>query len=129
MHGEHLKQIRDALMMRRQRIYGAAAANHVEQLDMAGAQAEIIDIAQTLEQLDRDSSLAEQERRELLAIEHALGKLALGNFGICEECDEEIPEKRMQVVPEARYCARCQTYQERIQSRTRGSGMPGAIAS
>lgn len=127
MDGDTLKRIRDALLNRRQRIHGAAPPILDEPAD-AGAQAEIIDIAQALEQIDRDTSLAEQERRDLAAIERALGKLALGSFGICEGCDEEIPHKRLLIVPEARFCAKCQAYEEKVQSRTRGSGIPGAMA-
>lgn len=80
---------------------------------------EIIDIAQSLEQLDRDKSLAEQERRELQAIERALAKIATGSFGVCEDCDEDILLKRLQIVPEARLCAKCQAVDERQQSRQR----------
>ena len=127
MDGDTLKRLRDALLNRRKRIHGAACLLLDEPAD-ASAQAEIIDIAQALEQIDRDTSLAEQERRDLLSIERALGKIALGSFGICEGCDEEIPYKRLLIVPEARFCARCQAYEEKQQSRTRGSGSPGAMA-
>jgi DnaK suppressor protein len=81
--------------------------------------AEIIDIAQALEQLGRDTSLKEAERRELLAVEKALAKMATGSFGICEDCGEEIPQKRLMVLPEARLCAHCQAYEERQASRNR----------
>ncbi|MCM2322754.1 MAG: TraR/DksA family transcriptional regulator [Oligoflexia bacterium] len=85
------------------------------------SQAEIIDIAQNLEQLERDSSLAEQERRKLIAVERALAKMATGSFGICEDCGEEIPPKRLLVLPEAKFCANCQTVQERQNARTRSA--------
>jgi DnaK suppressor protein len=81
--------------------------------------AEIIDIAQALEQLGRDTSLKEAERRELLAVEKALAKMATGSFGICEDCSEEIPQKRLLVLPEARLCAHCQAYEERQSGRNR----------
>jgi DnaK suppressor protein len=44
---------------------------------------------------DREAQLAE--------IEHALGKFALGMYGVCEECGRPIPVARLRVVPEARY--------------------------
>jgi DnaK suppressor protein len=81
--------------------------------------AEVIDIAQSLEQIDRDQSLMEQGRREALAIERALAKIASSSFGICEDCGEEIPPKRLMIVPEARLCANCQAYEERQASRMR----------
>jgi DnaK suppressor protein len=49
-----------------------------------------------------------------------LQKLAGGTFGICEDCDEHIPPRRLMAVPEARLCARCQEFEEKSQSRMRG---------
>jgi len=31
------------------------------------------------------------------------------DFGICEECDEKIPFKRMLIMPETRLCVKCMT--------------------
>jgi len=92
-----------------------------------GGSAEIIDIAQSIEQIDRDKSLAEQERRDLYAIERALTKMATGAFGVCEECDEEILARRLMVLPEARLCARCQAFEERQQGRARGIPIARAV--
>lgn len=49
--------------------------------------------------------------RELAEIDRALAKLrdAPDEFGECEDCGEEIPEKRLALMPWARYCAECQT--------------------
>jgi DnaK suppressor protein len=92
-----------------------------------GYSAEVVDIAQSLEQIDRDKSLAEQERRELTAIERALVKIATGAFGVCEDCDEDIPAKRLIVLPEARLCAKCQEFEERQQGRARGMPIARAV--
>lgn len=29
------------------------------------------------------------------------------DFGYCEECDDEIPMKRLLIMPETRYCVKC----------------------
>jgi DnaK suppressor protein len=126
MDGKTLQQIRDSLLARWKRIGRDTQDRHIESAEesyAATAQAEVIDIAQTLEQIGRDTSLQEAERRELLAIERALTKMATGNFGICEECAEEIPSKRLVVLPEARLCAHCQAFEERQNARTRSPGM------
>jgi phage/conjugal plasmid C-4 type zinc finger TraR family protein len=125
MDGKTMQQLRDALLSRWRKI-GAAGTDRdadVQNEIYSSSQAEIIDIAQTLEQIGRDTSLQEVERRELIAIERALAKMATGNFGFCEECGEEIPPKRLSVLPEARLCAGCQAYEERQNARTR---LPGA---
>ena len=48
--------------------------------------------------------------RELGEIDRALRKLRdePGEFGVCEECGDEIAEKRLTVLPFARFCAECQ---------------------
>lgn len=118
MDGKTLEQIRDTLLARWKQI-GKSSDMDFTTMEMNMPQAEIIDIAQSLEQIDRDSSLAEQERRELVAIERALAKMATGSFGVCEDCGEDIPHKRLMVIPQARLCANCQAYEEKLNSRMR----------
>lgn len=45
----------------------------------------------------------------------ALQKIDEGTYGICEECEEEIPIGRLKVVPEAKHCIACQTALEKEQ--------------
>lgn len=44
----------------------------------------------------------------LREVNAARRRLAAGQFGICENCDEPIAEKRLEAIPWARYCVRCQ---------------------
>uniref|UniRef100_Q02C95 Transcriptional regulator, TraR/DksA family n=1 Tax=Solibacter usitatus (strain Ellin6076) TaxID=234267 RepID=Q02C95_SOLUE len=46
--------------------------------------------------------------RQLRMVEEALDRLESGDFGICLACDESIAEKRLQALPWARYCVKCQ---------------------
>ena len=41
-------------------------------------------------------------------IDRALKLLEDGTYGICEECNEEISEDRLNIVPFALYCQVCQ---------------------
>jgi DnaK suppressor protein len=125
MDGQTLEQIRTLLLARWTRFGNNAKPEMQSAEEEMGASAEIIDIAQALEQLGRDTSLKEAERRELLAVEKALAKMATGSFGVCEDCGDEIPSKRLMVLPEARLCANCQTFEERQNARSR---MNGAVA-
>jgi DnaK suppressor protein len=121
MDDETKQQIREALLARWKRQPAALESEIRIGEETSQPQAEMIDIAQTLEQLGRDASLAEQGRRELAAIERALAKMVSGGFGVCEECGEEIPVKRLLVVPEARLCANCQALEEKnLRSRLAG---------
>jgi DnaK suppressor protein len=46
-------------------------------------------------------------RRKLADIEEALGRLAAGRFGSCEQCGAPVPAGLLATVPETRYCPRC----------------------
>ena len=46
-------------------------------------------------------------RRKLADVEEALGRLAAGGFGRCEQCGSAIPARLLAVIPETRYCPRC----------------------
>ncbi|MBM3774260.1 MAG: TraR/DksA family transcriptional regulator [Acidobacteria bacterium] len=51
--------------------------------------------------LDREANLLRQVRA-------ALGRMADGTYGICMHCEEDIKPKRLDAVPWAAYCIRCQ---------------------
>jgi DnaK suppressor protein len=56
--------------------------------------------------LDREASLLRNVRAALARIED-------GSYGICMHCEEEIKPKRMDAVPWAAYCIRCQEAADR----------------
>src|SRR5215510_9104132 len=58
-------------------------------------------------------SLTDLERQELLQIDEALQRIKEGDYGVCQQCGEEIPVKRLDVAPWARHCVRCQDLEER----------------
>jgi RNA polymerase-binding transcription factor DksA len=46
-------------------------------------------------------------RRKLADVEEALGRLATGRFGACEQCGAPIPAGLLAAAPETRYCPHC----------------------
>jgi DnaK suppressor protein len=56
--------------------------------------------------LDRESHLLRNVRAALQRIED-------GSYGICLHCEEEISQKRLEAVPWAPYCIRCQEIADR----------------
>jgi RNA polymerase-binding transcription factor DksA len=46
-------------------------------------------------------------RRKLEDVEEALGRLSAGRYGRCEQCESSIPAGLLALIPEARYCPRC----------------------
>jgi RNA polymerase-binding transcription factor DksA len=55
-------------------------------------------------------------RRKLADLEEALGRLAAGRFGSCEECGSAIPAVLLAATPETRYCPRCDAEPVRVRA-------------
>lgn len=50
----------------------------------------------------------DQQSRLMHEIDSALAKIVEHTYGICEQCDEPIAQKRLDVIPWARLCTPCQ---------------------
>jgi DnaK suppressor protein len=58
-------------------------------------------------------SLTELDQKHLMLVEEALRRIDQGrDYGQCAQCQQEIPLKRLEVQPWARYCLRCQELDE-----------------
>ena len=53
-------------------------------------------------------SLNRLDFQKLRMVRAALDRLEDGQYGICAECGEPIPPKRLQAIPWAQYCVTCQ---------------------
>jgi len=74
---------------------------------------DMVDAALDSVQDEISSQLAEVESRELARIEYALERMREGEFGICEGCGINIPLARLQALPYAIFCIKCQREAER----------------
>ena len=61
---------------------------------------------------DTGMTVADIRRQQLTRMDEALRRLEDGTYGICEDCGEEIEEKRLEVVPYAPCCVICQAKRE-----------------
>lgn len=57
-------------------------------------------------------SISDNDLTLLKDIDNSLDKLSKGTYGICEECEEKISEKRLEANPVARYCITCKRQME-----------------
>jgi DnaK suppressor protein len=74
------------------------------------------------EMLQAISSQRNKGQAELVArIDRALRRIeeAPDDYGLCAECEEEIPLKRLQLLPYASLCAECQAKQDPRRGTTR----------
>ena len=68
------------------------------------------------------SSQRNKGQKELVArIDRAMRRLesAPDDFGLCEDCEEDIPRKRLQLVPYATLCAACQSKRDPVRGAAR----------
>jgi DnaK suppressor protein len=79
------------------------------------------DIGDDPAQEDIDFALVQMQSQTLENVRLALLRLAAGEYGICAECDEEIPEKRLRALPFAGRCRTCQEDHESAEHRSRRS--------
>jgi len=56
--------------------------------------------------------LTDRDRGKLQAIEDALDRIDGGSYGVCESCEQEIAEGRLQAMPFTRLCVQCQADRE-----------------
>jgi len=63
--------------------------------------------------------LGDREREKVHAIDEALLRIKENEYGICEECEEEIPLGRLKAMPFARHCVKCKSDLEKLQAQTK----------
>lgn len=67
------------------------------------------------EERDREISfiLTDREREKVQAIQEALERMEDGEYGICEACEGDIAEGRLEALPFTQMCVACQSEHER----------------
>jgi DnaK suppressor protein len=83
--------------------------------------ADPVDQAQSLTAAEVTVSVLNNEHRKKLAIDNALESIDRGEYGICQDCGEEISPKRLLAVP---WAARCVTCQNESDLDGQGDGSP-----
>ncbi|HEX8070291.1 MAG TPA: TraR/DksA family transcriptional regulator [Pyrinomonadaceae bacterium] len=114
MDKRKLKSYRDRLLERREGLFRqvteAEMSSRERDLEATQDPADMAANAYTKELL---ISMSANDRRLLALIDEALQRIETGGFGECVNCGEPVQEKRLEAVPWARYCLKCQDLQER----------------
>jgi DnaK suppressor protein len=53
------------------------------------------------------------EQQQLAEVDAALARLSNGEYGVCEQCEEEIEPGRLEALPWARRCFQCESQFEK----------------
>jgi DnaK suppressor protein len=114
MDKRKVKSYRDKLLARRESLFSqvteAEMSSRERDLEATQDPADMAANAYTKELL---ISMSANDRVLLQLIDEALARVERGEFGECVNCGEPVSEKRLDAVPWARYCLKCQDLQER----------------
>ena len=106
---ESILTLREVLITRRDALRQALAGD-LSMLKQLRDQSpgDVVDAALDSVQDEINSQLAEVESRELGRIENALERMRDGQYGVCEACSVNIPMARLNALPYATLCVKCQ---------------------
>lgn len=71
------------------------------------------DLASESRDREIDLILTDRDRDKLQAIDDALARIDEGTYGVCESCESDIAEGRLEALPFTRLCINCQAERER----------------
>ncbi|NLM35409.1 MAG: yteA family sporulation protein [Clostridiales bacterium] len=66
------------------------------------------DLASEIETMEKGRAFREHEITIIKKIDDALKNIENGTYGTCKRCGKQIPEERLEFLPYAEYCVKCQ---------------------
>lgn len=116
MKKSDIKKIRQILEERREQILSHAATvkEPVYTISVEDLPDEV-DLATTESNQSMNIRLRDREQILLRKINKAIAKIERGEYGVCEECEEDISIKRLEARPVTDYCIKCKEEQERVE--------------
>src|SRR5882762_9094297 len=114
MDKRRVRVFRDRLMDRRQSLVGQVQQAELYSRERdAEATQDPADMAANAYTKELLVSMSDNDRQLLNLIDEALERMDDSGYGKCVRCGQPLPEKRLQAVPWARHCVRCQELHER----------------
>lgn len=115
---QKINMFKEMFLKRQQAILDAHSAKENEVIDVDGG--DEIDLVQGAMLKSMADKLSLRDKENLLKIKDALKRIEDGTFGLCEGCEEPIPEKRLIAVPDCKTCILCAEQEERRLKQYRG---------
>src|SRR2546430_10836872 len=110
MHATDLKKYRYILEKKKDELLSAAPAR-TPATEPGSKSGDWIDQSSQESDLHVRLALKQTDSKLLRAIEEAIYRLDQGNYGICMDCEDEIPNVRLDAVPWTRVCVDCKEKQ------------------
>lgn len=112
MNEKQLNHFKKILTDRLQELIGHADATVLDMTDQKDSFPDPTDRASAESDRNFILRLRDRERKLIVKIKEALERIEEGNFGVCEECGEEISFKRLEARPVTTLCIACKNRQE-----------------
>ncbi len=114
MDKRKVKSYRDRLLGRRESLFSQVTEAEMSSRERdAEATQDPADMAANAYTKELLISMSANDRKLLELIDEALVRVESGEYGECVNCGEPVLEKRLDAVPRARNCLKCQDLQER----------------
>jgi DnaK suppressor protein len=122
-------KLKQVLLNRRSALRSALAGDLSALTELSLATGELADVALDSAHEEVASQMAEVESRELGQIDEALTRMSEGCYGDCEECEKPIPLARLEALPYATRCIKCQVQIEKTGGKDWSKSSGGAYDS
>ncbi len=112
MDAEKLEHYREILRKQLRLHTEIVRDNQSDALEMAAADDGVKDVADmSVQDVNQEIEyrLSERASQTVADIDQALLRIDEGSYGVCARCGRDIPERRLEALPTARYDAECQT--------------------
>jgi len=123
-----VRKLKAMLLAKRKEILGNVTTMEFEALrrertDLSNMPIHMADTGSDCYEIENTLGLMESERKILMEIDGALARIEGGTYGICEGAGGQIPKKRLEAIPWAKYCVNCATLLERgLRPKEHGTG-------
>jgi DnaK suppressor protein len=109
-----IKELRKKLLAQRRELFRTVAQIEDELLWLeTDVESEMVERAQDEIFIRLLARLDDREKAEIEEIDQALTRIANGNYGRCEVCDQPIPLARLEALPAAAACLPCTQAREK----------------
>lgn len=114
MNKKKLDQFRTQLESIRSELLGdVEKSNQNIRTSEIGQVADISDDAARSYNRQLEGELGEQEWQKLMQVDSAIKKIKDKEYGVCAQCEKNIPEARLEVVPYTEFCTQCLSEMEK----------------
>jgi len=114
MRKTFLKKARETLHeMRTQLLRSVQAELHEGREQTKDEGMDTYDLASDARDREINFILSDRDREKVQAIDDALARVEDGTYGVCESCEADIAEGRLEALPFTRLCINCQAEREK----------------